>query len=98
MDAVGLGDEAEEATVAVEAPRPPQLDHLDARFVVTVEEFVRDLSIWGLVREFERLRAEPLDADDGDKPVRQNAAHGGVGRELFELAHDLSAMTECGCL
>ena len=87
MDTVGFGDEAEEAAVAVEAPWPPQLDHLDPRLVVTVEEFVCDLSIRGFVGKFDRLRAEPLHADDRDKPVRQNAAHGGVGGELFELAH-----------
>src|SRR6266566_8867860 len=59
-----LGDEAEESTVCVKAPRPPQLDDLDPLFVVTIEEFVCDFSVRGLVGEFERLRAEPLHADD----------------------------------
>jgi len=36
MDAVGLGDEAEESAVAVKAPRPPQLYDLDPLFVVTI--------------------------------------------------------------
>jgi hypothetical protein len=45
------------------------------------------LAVRGFVGEFERLGAEPLHAHNRDKPVRQNASHGGIGRELFELAH-----------
>jgi hypothetical protein len=55
---------------------------------VAVEEFVCYLSVGALLSEFERLRAEPLHADYGDKPVGQNAAQGRVRCELFELGHD----------
>ncbi len=40
-----------------------------------VERAVIDLIFWN-------------ELDDRDKPVRQNAAHSGVGCELFELAHE----------
>jgi hypothetical protein len=87
MDAVRLGDKAEQASVAVKTPWPAQLDHLDPRLVMAVEEFVCDFPVGGLVGEFQRFRPRPLHADHRNKAVRQNAAHGGVGRELFELAH-----------
>ena len=78
-DAVRLGDEAEERAVAVEAPGPALLDDLEARLVVAVEQLVRDLAGGVLVGQLERLGAEPLDADDGDQRVREDAADGGAG-------------------
>ena len=73
-DAVRLGDEAEERAVAVEAPRAALLDDLEARLVVAVEELVGDPARRRLVGELERVGAEPLDADDGDERVGQDAA------------------------
>ncbi len=69
-DAVGLGDQPEERSVAVEAPRPPLLDDLDARLVVAIEKLVCDLALRRLVGEFDRIGSVPLHADNGDKPVR----------------------------
>ena len=86
-DAVRLGDQAEERAVAVEAPGPALLDDLEARLVVAVEQLVRHLAGRRLVGQLERLGAEPLDADDRDQGIGQDAAHGGVGLEFFELAH-----------
>jgi hypothetical protein len=43
-DAVRLRHQPEERPVAVEAPRPPQLDDLDPRLVVPVEQHVGDLA------------------------------------------------------
>ena len=68
----------------------PCLDDLEARLVVAVEELVRDAARWVLVGQLERLGAEPLDADDRDEPVGEDAADGGVGREVFE-SHERSA-------
>ena len=45
MDAVRLGDKAEQASVAVKTPWPAQLDDLDPRLVVAVEEFVCHFSV-----------------------------------------------------
>ena len=75
------------AAVAVEAPGPALLDDFEAGLVVAVEQLVRDLAGGRLVGELEGLGAEPLHADDGDEPVRQDAADGGVGLEVFEAAH-----------
>jgi predicted nucleic acid-binding protein len=37
--------------------------------------------------QLKRLRAEPLNADDGDQGIREDAAHGCVGLEVFEAGH-----------
>ena len=84
-DAVRLGDEPEQRAVAVEAPGPALLDDLEPRLVVAVEQLVRDLAGRRLVDELEGVGAEPLDADDGDQGVGQDAADGGVGLEVFEF-------------
>ena len=89
-DALRLGDEPEQRAVAVEAPGPALLDDLEPRLVVAVEQLVGDLAGGRLVGELERLGAEPLHADDGHQRVRQDAAHGGVGLEVFELDHATS--------
>ena len=86
-DALRLGDEPEEAAVAVEAPRAALFSDLEPRLVVAVEQLVGDLAGRIFVGQFERFRAEPLHADDGDEAIRQDASHGGVGLEVFELAH-----------
>ena len=41
-NALRLGHEAEQRSVAVEAPGPPHLDNLKARLVVTVEQLAGD--------------------------------------------------------
>ena len=76
--------------VAVEAPRAAVLDDLEARLVVAVEQLVGDPAGWRLVGQLERLGAEPLDADDRDDLLRQDAADGGVGLEVFEASHVFS--------
>ena len=77
-DSLGLRYQAEQGTVAVEAPRPAQLHELQARFVVAVEQLVGNPARRILVGEFEGLRAEPLRADDRGEGVGQDAANGGV--------------------
>ena len=72
-DAVGLGDQAEQRTVAVEAPRPSGLGNLEARLVVAIQDLVGDLAGGGLVRQLDRVRAEPLRVDHGDEGVRDEA-------------------------
>ena len=84
-DALRLGDEPKQVSVAVEAPRPTLLDDFDARLVVAIEQLVGDLARRVLVGEFERLGAEPLDADDRNQAIWQNALNGGVGRSSSSL-------------
>ena len=84
-DALCLGDQAEQCTVAVEAPRPADLDDLQLRLVVTVQKLVGDLAGGRLVGQLERFGAEPLHTDDHREALGENAAYRGVGLEIFEL-------------
>lgn len=71
-----LCDEPEQRAVAVETPRPALLDDFEARFVVAVKEFVRDLAGRRLIGEFQRLGAVPLNTDHRDQSTWQDAADG----------------------
>ena len=84
-NALVFGDEAEEAAVAVETPRPAVFDNLNPCLVVAVEQFVRDFACWILVSQFEGLRAEPLDSDDANECVWQDTPDGGVRLQVFEF-------------
>ena len=86
---VGLGDEPEQRTVAVEAPGPALLDHLEARLIVPVQQLVGDTPAGVLVGELQRLRPVPLDAHHRGEGVRQDPTHARIRLELFELAHSL---------
>ena len=72
---VGLGDETEQAAVAVEAPRAPGGDDLQPGLVVAVDEFVAKPALGGLVGQLQALGAEPLRIDDSDDRTGQDAAH-----------------------
>ena len=83
-DALGLGNEAEKGTVAVEAPGARLLGNPDAGFVVAVEELVGDLARRRLVGQLDGGVAVPLHADHRDEAVRQDALNGGVDCEIFQ--------------
>src|SRR2546425_5504105 len=91
-DAVCLGYQAEEVSVAIEAPGSAPLGDLEARLVIAVEERVCDLALGILICELERVGTEPLHVHDSDQTVRQDAADCGVGLEVFESAHTCSVM------
>ena len=84
-DALGLGDQAEEGAVAVEAPRPADLDDLQLGLVVTVQKLVGDLAGGRFVGQLKRFGAEPLHPDNRRDPLGQYAAYRSVGLEIFEL-------------
>src|SRR5688572_24640123 len=93
-DAMRLGNESEPSAIAVEAPRTTVLDDFEAGFIVAVDELVSHFAGGGLVRQFERLRAEPLNVDDGDEGIRQQATHGGVRFEVLELHYTLPSAAQ----
>ena len=68
-DALRLGHEPEERAVAVETPRPPRLDHLEARLVVAIEQLVCDSPGRVLVRQLDGVGAEPFQIDNRDEAV-----------------------------
>ena len=77
------------------APSPSKLHgtaHLDdrqARLVVAVEELVPDLAALVLVGQLQGLSTEPLDRDDRDGGVGQDAADAGIGLKFLEFGHAL---------
>ncbi len=82
-DPVRLRHEAEECAVTVEAPRSAGLGDLQARLVVAIEDLVGDAAVGSPVDERQGVRPVPLDGDDRYHGVRQDAADGGVGLEVF---------------
>ena len=83
-DAVGLGDQTVRGAIAVEAPGAALLHHLQALLVVAVEDLLGDAARRRPIDHGQRLAAVPLHADDLDRTVREQAAHGGAGLEVFE--------------
>ena len=76
-DALCLRDEPEERAIAIEAPRPPNLDYLETRLVVTVDQLAGDPAGGVLVGELDGVRAVPLDVDDRGEAVGSDAAYAG---------------------
>jgi hypothetical protein len=74
---MGFGHEPEQMAVAVEAPGPALLNDGQACFIVPIEQLVGDTARGVLIREFERLRAKPLHADDCHEALGKNATDRG---------------------
>ena len=83
-DALGFGHEPEQGAVAVEAPWPPLGDDLEPVLVVAVEQLVGDRAGRRLVRQLERLRAEPLHAHDRHDAVGMHASDGAARTKVIE--------------
>ena len=83
-DALRFGDQPDQRPVAVEAPRPPLVDDFQAGLVMAVQQLVGDRAGRRLVRQLQRLRAEPLHADDRHCAVGMDAPDGAMGLKLFE--------------
>ena len=77
-DSERLRDEPEQRAVAVEAPRPALLHQIEPGLVVPIEQLVGHLAGGRLVGEFDRIGAEPLQADHGHHRVRDDPADRGV--------------------
>ena len=96
VNAQRLRHQPKEITVAVEAPRPPLLDHLQPRFVVPLEDLAAELALGRPVDQLHRVRADPARAHHRDQGVGHDSAHGGRGLQIFQLhAGDDNPLT-CG--
>ena len=84
-----LGDEPEQVPIPVEAPGATVLQDLQSRFVVPIEQFVRNPPRRSLVGQLQRLGAKPLYADDRNDLVRQDSPDGGGRLKVFEAGHVL---------
>ena len=84
-NALGFGHQTKQRAVAVKAPGTALLDQFKALFIVAVKQLVGNLACRVLVSELQRFRAKPLHADHGYQRIGNDAAHGCVGLEEFEL-------------
>ncbi len=73
-DPVGLGDEPKKCPVAVEAPGLAVRCHGERRFAVAIDQLVAEPSRGVLVSDLDGDRADPLDGENRDQSVRQDAA------------------------
>ena len=55
---------------------------------MSVEDLVGYAAVRSAIHEGQRVRPVPGHADDRDQRVRQDAADGGVGLEVFELQYE----------
>ena len=85
VDTQRLGHQPKQLPVAVEAPRPPLLDYLQARFVVAVEDLTAQLATRAAVGEFQRVGPEPAHTHYRDQAIGQDATHGGGRLQVFQL-------------
>jgi hypothetical protein len=83
-DAMRFGDEAKQRAFAVEAPGAALFDHLEAGFIVAVENLVGDAASWIPIYESQRIGAVPLHANDRDGGIGENAADGCAGGQVFQ--------------
>src|SRR5690606_6449136 len=91
-DAVRFRYEPEKRSVGVEAPRAALLDDLQPGFVVPVEDLVVYSAGGCTVDECERVGAVPLDADDGNRGVQEDAANGRTRLKVFEFHLQASSL------
>jgi hypothetical protein len=76
MDTQGLGGQPEQRAVAIETPRTPLFDDIKVRLSVAVEKLARHLSGGVLVGQLNGVGAVPLNTDDSDDAIRQDAPNG----------------------
>ena len=88
MDALGLGHEPKQRTVAIKSPRPPFfLDDLQIGLAVAIQQFVADPAVRVLVGQLDGVGSEPLHADNGNEARRQDAANRAVRFDILEARH-----------
>src|SRR5580692_10332490 len=90
-------------SVAVKTPWAAVLDHLEAGFVMAIQQLIGDAARRSFICQLQSRRAKPLHADHGDGLLRQNASDGSGGLEVFKAGHVAlrvtfpAALTVCLC-
>ena len=74
-NSMSLRNQTEEISVTIKAPRPPVLNDLKARFIVTVEKCLIDAAARVFIRQFYCVGAKPLYADDRCERIRKDTAY-----------------------
>jgi len=66
---VRFGDQPEEGTVSVEAPRATLFNHFQARFIVTIKDLLGNTAGGCTIDEGKGVRSMPLDANNCDGAI-----------------------------
>jgi hypothetical protein len=72
---------------AIETRGTAGCDDFEALLVVPVQQLVGDRAGRSFICQLRRFGTVPLDADNSDRLVRQNASHGRGGLKGFEPRH-----------
>ena len=86
-DAMGLGDQAEERAVAVEAPRAACRQDFQRRLAVAEQDFGADPARAVFIHDLQHVRAVPFDADKLDGGIGSDAFDERACREVFQRNH-----------
>src|SRR3989440_5325890 len=87
MDAVGLRDQAEQRTVAVETPGAADSGDLDAGLAVAVEDFVAEAASGVAVGEGDGHISVPLYIYHRNEGVGEDALHRRSSCQLLQFCH-----------
>ena len=86
-DSLGLGNQPEKRTIAVETPRAALGDDFDGGLAVAVKQARCRPSRGVLVREIDGDVADPLDVHNRDELVGKDALDGGPASQIFQFRH-----------
>ncbi len=73
--------------IAVEAPWLTYFDDIDPWLIVPKEDLFSDPTFWRPVHHRQSIRTMPLDLDDRNQGVRNQAPDGRFGQQVFEFRH-----------
>ena len=80
-------EQPQERAVGVETPGPSGGDDLQGGLALAVDQLVAEPTAGVLVGQFDHGRAEPLDVDDRDQAVGQDAPDRGPTGQIFKPCH-----------
>ena len=87
MDAVGLGDEAQQAAVLIERPGGLRGDYREHGLAVAVDELARESAADILVDHVDRARAVPANVYDAHRLSREYPLEEHAANDVFQSCH-----------
>ena len=87
MDAVGLGCKAQEIGIGIETPGQAVLFEGDRFFIFPEEQPLGHIAIAQAVGSGHGGAAVPIDGNDGDRLIGDDASDDAAGCDLFKCGH-----------
>jgi len=73
-DPLGFGDQAEQVAIAVKTPGTALFHQFEPWLIVAIEKLAGNLAGGSLVSELKGIRTKPLNVDDRNEAIGQDAA------------------------